>query len=100
MIQLCIICDREYDLNRDHFDCPHDKPALSIPSEKLIAAPVYMIPQLTLAEIEGIRIIEALEQHYDNRTHAAKACGISVRTLQRKLKSYGYVVTPIHPIRK
>jgi hypothetical protein len=32
---------------------------------------------------------QALVQHHGNRTHAAKTLGISVRTLQRKLKAWG-----------
>jgi DNA-binding NtrC family response regulator len=31
---------------------------------------------------------QALEEHGGNRTHAAQSLGISVRTLQRKLKAW------------
>lgn len=41
-----------------------------------------------LAELERLAMVEALEQHGGNRTCAAEALGISVRTLQRKLKKW------------
>jgi DNA-binding NtrC family response regulator len=43
----------------------------------------------TLQELEREAVEQALEQCGDNRTHAAESLGISVRTLQRKLKSWG-----------
>jgi len=43
----------------------------------------------TLAEIERAAVKRALQAHDGNRTQAAKALGISVRTLQRKLKHWG-----------
>ncbi|HEX6961478.1 MAG TPA: response regulator [Lacipirellula sp.] len=42
----------------------------------------------TMEEIERIAIESALQRHRGNRTHAAEALGISVRTLQRKLKAW------------
>jgi DNA-binding NtrC family response regulator len=42
----------------------------------------------TMEEIERIAIESALARHRGNRTHAADALGISVRTLQRKLKAW------------
>ncbi len=43
----------------------------------------------TLADIEKVVILETLRQRNYNRTHAARALGIGIRTLQRKLKQYG-----------
>jgi len=43
----------------------------------------------TLEALEQTAVEHALEQHSGNRTHAAEALGISVRTLQRKLKAWG-----------
>ncbi|MEZ6188207.1 MAG: sigma-54 dependent transcriptional regulator [Planctomycetota bacterium] len=43
----------------------------------------------TLAELERAAILRALEDHAGNRTAAAEQLGISVRTLQRRLKDYG-----------
>ncbi len=42
----------------------------------------------SLEELERAAVERALEQHRGNRTHAAKTLGISVRTLQRKLKAW------------
>lgn len=42
----------------------------------------------TLAELERAAVMRALRAHQGNRTQAAKALGISVRTLQRKLKHW------------
>jgi len=44
---------------------------------------------LNLNELEREAILSALERSYGNRTHAAHTLGISVRTLQRKLKQWG-----------
>jgi len=45
-------------------------------------------PGTTLEELEHAAVEQALEHYEGNRTHAAKALGISVRTLQRKLKAW------------
>lgn len=44
---------------------------------------------LTMDEIERRAILSALERSGGNRTQAAEALGIGLRTLQRKLKEYG-----------
>jgi len=44
---------------------------------------------LSLAEVEKRQIFAAMKETDDNRTHAAKLLGISVRTLRNKLTSYG-----------
>lgn len=43
----------------------------------------------SLEELEQEAVTQALAQYDGNRTRAAKALGISVRTLQRKLKAWG-----------
>lgn len=43
---------------------------------------------LTMDQLEKLAITKALEQCGNNRTHAATRLGISVRTLQRKLRQY------------
>ena len=45
--------------------------------------------ELTIAEMEKVMIIEALERHGGNRTKASDALGISSRTLRNKLHEYG-----------
>jgi transcriptional regulator with PAS, ATPase and Fis domain len=42
----------------------------------------------TLEQVEREYIEAVLSSHLGNRTHAAKALGISIRTLQRKLRSW------------
>ena len=44
---------------------------------------------MSLADIERKAVELALDQHHGNRTRAAASLGISVRTLQRKLKAWG-----------
>jgi two-component system response regulator HydG len=44
---------------------------------------------LNLEALEKQSIVKALEQSGGNRTEAAKALGLSRRTLHRKLKHYG-----------
>ena len=41
-----------------------------------------------MEELERLAITQALDQCGGNRTHAATRLGISVRTLQRKLRQY------------
>jgi DNA-binding NtrC family response regulator len=43
----------------------------------------------SLAEIEKQHILRTLKLSDDNRTHAAKKLGISIRTLRNKLHEYG-----------
>ena len=50
---------------------------------------VSIPPDTKLEDVERQALVQALEQHDGNRTHAAKSLGISVRTLQRRLKSWG-----------
>jgi DNA-binding NtrC family response regulator len=62
------------------------------------AAPAVEIPSgLTMEELEKLAIANALDECRGNRTHAADRLGISVRTLQRKLRQYEMEkkVTPI-----
>ncbi len=46
-------------------------------------------PGMSLDDLQREAAEQALAQHQGNRTHAAAALGISVRTLQRKLKAWG-----------
>jgi len=55
-------------------------------AEKVIVA--AWKPGRTLDEIERNVILEALKYHDGNRTHTAKALGISIRTLRNKLAEY------------
>ncbi len=44
---------------------------------------------MTLDETEKIIVLDRLDRHHGNRSHTARSLGISVRTLQRKLKKWG-----------
>jgi DNA-binding protein Fis len=50
-------------------------------------------PGMSLAEVEKLHIRQTLTHVTDNRAEAAKALGISRRTLQYKLKQYDLLET-------
>ena len=52
------------------------------------AAAITFIPGMQLRDVEKSVIISTLKALQGNRTHAARALGIGIRTLQRKLKRY------------
>ena len=52
-------------------------------------------PGTSLEDLERAAVEQALVQHHGNRTHAAKTLGISVRTLQRKLKAWGMPIVVV-----
>lgn len=52
-------------------------------------APLNAGDFIPLDEMQKIHIVRALQLTGGNRTHAARLLGISLRTLQRKLKIYG-----------
>jgi len=57
-------------------------------SESALGDDRSWMPGKTLNDIERNVIIEALKYHQGNRTHTAKALGISIRTLRNKLAEY------------
>lgn len=57
-------------------------------SENRAAAEMKWNPGATLNDIEKKIILDALGYHKGNRTHTAKALGISIRTLRNKLADY------------
>ncbi|HWE01887.1 MAG TPA: sigma-54 dependent transcriptional regulator [Tepidisphaeraceae bacterium] len=64
-----------------------------LPDEILAGSQVGATPEeipsnLTMEQLEKLAITSALDQCAGNRTHAADRLGISVRTLQRKLRQY------------
>lgn len=48
------------------------------------------LPMLDLERLEFFSIAQALSEQDNNRTYAARVLGISVRTLQRKMKSRAF----------
>ncbi len=67
-----------------------EKPALDEPWPDLPS-------DMTLEELEQAAIRQALRRFDDNRTRAARSLGISVRTLQRKLKRWRLSEPDDHP---
>lgn len=57
---------------------------------EIIAAPVKYV-ELTLFDLEKKHIIDTLDHLSGNKTRAAKALGITVKTLYNKLHSYGLI---------
>ena len=45
-------------------------------------------PLTSIAEMEKMMILKALQEYEGNRTRAAEALGISIRTLRNKLRDY------------
>jgi len=54
--------------------------------------PIDLAPGTTLAEMERALIRRTLERTGGNRTHSAQILGIGVRTLQRKMRTYGVAI--------
>lgn len=73
-----VLADTE-ELDLGHFQLPPSRPAA--PGAGLSAG-------TTVAEAERALIFTTLDHCQQNRTHAAKLLGISVRTLRNKLKEY------------
>ena len=53
----------------------------------------------TLAEVERQHILDTLARCGNNRTHAAKALGLSIRSLRIKLNQYQHAGFDVPPIR-
>ena len=65
-----------------------DLPERVLESSQAVTSPKEIPTGLTMEELEKLAITKALDQCAGNRTHAANRLGISVRTLQRKLRQY------------
>jgi len=73
-----------------------DVPDLPSPLHSTAAEPRPMEfrPGTTLDEMERELILRTLEHTGGNRTHSAALLGIGVRTLQRKIQTYGIEIAP------
>lgn len=54
----------------------------------------------TIKDLERETILNCLDAHSGNRTHTAKALGMSLRTLRHKLKQYREEGVPVTPARQ
>jgi transcriptional regulator with PAS, ATPase and Fis domain len=77
-----------------------DLPEMIGPTNHRSAIPFEAIDGLTLEAVERAVISRALERCQGNRTRAARSLGISVRTLQRRLKQWENKKQSKHPRRK
>jgi DNA-binding NtrC family response regulator len=66
----------------------NDLPDHILTGSQASANPKEIPAGLKMEDLERLAITNALEQCGGNRTHAANVLGISVRTLQRKLRDY------------
>lgn len=81
-IEHLVSMDQSGALSRD------DLPESIRPSQEKL--PGFTMPQgAKLHDLEEAAIKQTLDRCNGNRTHAAKSLGVSVRTLQRRLKSWG-----------
>ncbi|HUP58561.1 MAG TPA: sigma-54 dependent transcriptional regulator, partial [Bdellovibrionota bacterium] len=69
-----------------HIERPAQMPEMD--ADALVQASKSWEPGRTLDDIEKSVILEALKYHQGNRTHTARALGISIRTLRNKLADY------------
>lgn len=78
-IERAVVMNHGTTIDLDHLRLDPSSPALiSMPATKSV----------TLADLEKQHILETLSLHNHNRTRAAEALGISVRTLRNKLRLY------------
>jgi len=66
-----------------------DLPASIIPSDRRPTNGLRLPTGTTMEDLERMAMVQALEQFHGNRTRAAESLGVSVRTLQRRLHSWG-----------
>jgi len=92
-----ILCSESGMLETEHLGFSPRSMGASVPASASTAPPstqagvpaVHHDDLVSLAELEKRHIFAALEKTGQNRTHAAKLLGISVRTLRNKLSDYG-----------
>jgi len=68
---------------------------VSSPTPASVSAPVQTLVNGSLWEMERELIFKTLARVKDNRTHAAKELGISIRTLRNKLREYRETGRPL-----
>ena len=81
-IETMVVMSRQEELTREHLPS-------YLSGGKIGPSEIASDSKGTLDDLERIAIQNALKQSMGNRTHAAQNLGISVRTLQRKIKNWG-----------
>lgn len=85
MLQSIIILHKEDVIELDQLQPEYSSHSASETESRKVSSPGG-----TLDDIERAAILNALDNTQGNRTKAAKMLGIGLRTLQRKLKEYGF----------
>ena len=67
----------------------HIEPGRAAPGARAEFDSAAALPGTTLAEMEKQAMLRSLQRHDGNRTLAAEELGVSVRTVQRKIKEHG-----------
>lgn len=81
-IETMVVMSRQEELTREHLPS-------YLSGGKIGPSEIVSDSKGTLDDLERIAIQNALKRSMGNRTHAAQNLGISVRTLQRKIKNWG-----------
>ena len=81
-IETMVVMSRQEELTREHLPS-------YLSGGKLGPSELASQTGSTLDDLEKVAIQNALKRSMGNRTHAAQNLGISVRTLQRKIKNWG-----------
>jgi two-component system response regulator FlrC len=84
VIHSAVILATGPEIGAEHVVLPDDIPALTGP----------VTPGRTVTEVEKDLILATLERLNGNRTHAAKALGVSVRTIRNRLREYKLAGSP------
>ncbi len=85
------IMERTYVLADGKYIDENHLPHLVVEDKKTEVNSVEEFAEITLAELEKRHIIRTLDHLNGNKTKAARALGITVKTLYNKLHSYGLV---------
>jgi DNA-binding NtrC family response regulator len=78
VIQRAVILATEREIGPEHV----------LPEPSFVPAPSEEAPGRTVMELEKELILSTLKRLNGNRTHAAKALGVSVRTIRNRLREY------------
>ena len=87
--ELKSVIERTYILSENKYIDSSDLPELYMASKSEESVTMEDYSDITLSELEKRHIMRSLEHLNGNKTKAAKALGITVKTLYNKLNTYG-----------
>ena len=82
------LCNRWRILKTDNAITIKDLPAAFVSADSHQNAGIEYDPGITLAEMNKVYILQAME-HFPSKREAAKALGITIKTLYNRLHDYG-----------